>query len=192
MGGSYFGDAGIFLIETVIGLYLLVVILRFLFQLLRADFYNPISQFVVNITNPPLRFLRRFVPGMWGIDLSSVVLAFCIALIKIYLIAAISGISLPISAGILITIAELLKTTVYIFMFVTIARAILSWFAQSHYHPLNRLLYSLSEPLLGPIRRILPPIGGLDLTPLALIILLTLVLKLIVRPIVESGIRILM
>ena len=190
MGGSYFGDAGIFLIETVIGLYLLVVILRFLFQLLRADFYNPISQFVVNITNPPLRFLRRFVPGMWGIDLSSVVLAFCIALIKIYLIAAISGISLPISAGILITIAELLKTTVYIFMFVTIARAILSWFAQSHYHPLNRLLYSLSEPLLGPIRRILPPIGGLDLTPLALIILLTLVLKLIVRPIVESGIRI--
>ena len=70
----YFSDAGLFLIDTVLGFYILIVMLRFLLQLTRADFYNPISQFVVKITNPPLTRLRRVIPGFWGIDLAAVVL----------------------------------------------------------------------------------------------------------------------
>ncbi len=186
MGQTYLSDAGRFLIEVVIGFYLLVVILRFLFQVMRADFYNPLSQFVVVLTNPPLRFLRRFIPGFWGIDIASVVLALAVALLKLYLITTISGIRVGAGPAVLLAIAEILETVVYVFIVVTIARAILSWF-QPGYHPLVRLLDSLSEPLLLPIRRVLPPIGGLDFSPFVLIILLTLALKLIVAPIADSG-----
>jgi YggT family protein len=187
MSQSYFGEAGRFLVDVVVGFYLLVVILRFLLQVMRADFYNPLSQFVVILTNPPLRFLRRFVPGLWGIDLASVLLALTVALVKIILLAMVGGFSVGPGPALVLAIADILETTVYIFIFVTIARAVLSWFQQGGYNPLTRLLDSLSEPLLLPIRRILPPIGGLDFSPFVLIILLTLALKLIVKPIADSG-----
>ncbi|KAA3624982.1 MAG: YggT family protein [Proteobacteria bacterium] len=186
MSPSYLGDAGRFLVEVVIGFYLLVVVLRFLFQLLHADFYNPLSQFVVTLTNPPLRTLRRFIPGFWGLDLASLVLAFAVALVKLILVAAISGFSLAAGSAVILAIADILETAVYILIFATFARAILSWF-QPGYNPLTRLLDSLTEPLLMPLRRLLPPIGGLDFSPFVLIILLTLALKLIVTPIADSG-----
>ncbi|MFT5111576.1 MAG: YggT family protein [Parasphingorhabdus sp.] len=187
MGQNYLSNAGIFLVDTVLGMYLLVVIFRFLLQLFRADFYNPLSQFVVTVTNPPLRPLRRFIPGFLGIDISAVVLALSIAMIKLYLVAALQGIYLGISPLLIISIAEILKTTVYIFVFVTFIRAILSWFQGGGYNPLTRLLDSLSEPLLEPIRRALPSVGGLDFSPMVLLILLMLFLKLIVAPIADTG-----
>ena len=187
MGDSYLADAVIYLVDTVAGLYLIAVILRFLLQLLRADFYNPLSQFVVNITNPPLRPLRRFIPGFRGLDIASLSLAFIVATIKLLIISTIAGITLNLASTILLSIADILQTTVYIFIFITIARAVLSWFQQGGQNPIERLLSSLSEPLLKPLRRILPELGGLDFSPFALIILLTLILKLIVKPITDSG-----
>lgn len=187
MGDSYLADAVIYLVDTVAGLYLIAVILRFLLQLLRADFYNPLSQFVVNITNPPLRTLRRFIPGFRGLDVASLTLAFIVATIKLLIISTIAGITLNLVSTILLSIADILQTTVYIFIFITIARAVLSWFQQGGQNPIERLLSSLSEPLLKPLRRILPELGGLDFSPFALIILLTLILKLIVKPITDSG-----
>lgn len=187
MSQSYFGDATRFLVEIILGFYLLVVLLRFLFQLLRADFYNPLSQFVVTLTNPPLRILRRFLPGLWGIDLASLALAFGVALVKLVLVAIITGFPLGFGSAIILTIADILETVVYILIFATFARAILSWFQQGGHHPLTRLLDSLTDPLLMPIRRTLPPIGGLDFSPFVLIILLSLALKLIVKPIADSG-----
>ena len=187
MGDSYLADAVIYLVDTVAGLYLIAVILRFLLQLLRADFFNPLSQFVVNITNPPLRPLRRFIPGFRGLDIASLTLAFIVATIKLLIISTIAGITLNLASTILLSIADILQTTVYIFIFITIARAVLSWFQQGGQNPIERLLSSLSEPLLKPLRRILPELGGLDFSPFALIILLTLILKLIVKPITDSG-----
>ena len=187
MGDSYLADAVIYLVDTVAGLYLIAVILRFLLQLLRADFYNPLSQFVVNITNPPLRPLRRFIPGFRGLDIASLTLAFIVATIKLLIISTIAGVTLNLASTILLSIADILQTTVYIFIFITIARAVLSWFQQGGQNPIERLLSSLSEPLLKPLRRILPELGGLDFSPFALIILLTLILKLIVKPITDSG-----
>ncbi len=186
MNPSYLHDAGRFLVEVVVGFYLLVVILRFLFQLMRADFYNPLSQFVVVLTNPPLRFLRRFIPGFLGIDVASLVLAFGVALVKLFAIATLAGVSLGPGPAVVLAIAEILETIVYVFIFATVARAILSWF-QGGYNPLTRLLDSLSDPLLLPIRRVLPAVGGLDFSPFVLVIVLMLVLKLIVAPIADSG-----
>ena len=187
MDTSYLSEAAIYLIDTIVGMYLYAVILRFLFQLLRADFYNPLSQFIVTITNPPLRPLRRFIPGINGLDLASVSLAFFVAVIKLLSISMLMGSLLPFPSIVLLSIADILQTTVYIFMIAVIVRAILSWFQQSGYNPFERLLYSMTEPLLQPIRRVLPNIGGLDFSPFALFILLTLVLKLIVSPISDSG-----
>lgn len=187
MGTSYFGDAGVFLIDTLVGFYLLIVILRFLLQSFRADFYNPISQFVAVLTDPPLRVLRRFIPRPRGVDLACVVLALAVSLLKLYLIAAIGGVPLNPVSGVIIAIAEILQTTVYVFIVVTIGRAILSWFQHGGYNPLVNLLHSLSEPLLSPLRRMVPTLGGLDFSPFVLIILLTLALKLIVKPIADSG-----
>ena len=185
--GNYVGDAGTFLIDTVIGLYILVIVVRFLLQWMRADFYNPIAQFVVTVTNPPLVFLRRFIPGLWGIDLASIVLMLVLSIVKIYVIAAIAGFT-PSFAGVLVlSIGELIQLTVYVFIVTMLIRVILSWIAPGGYNPALALIISLTEPLMAPARRLVPSISGLDLSPMVVFILLYLTLMLVVRPILDYG-----
>ena len=187
MGGGYLGNAGVFLVDTVLGLYILIVLLRFLFQCMRADFYNPISQFIVAATNPPLVFTRRLIPGLWGIDLASIVLLLVLAVVKVYLVALMGGVT-PKFAGVLVfAIGELLQTTVYVFIVAVVIRVIMSWIGPRSYHPVMGLLQSLTEPVMGPARRLLPPIGGLDLSPIVVFIVLGLVLRLIVQPVLDFG-----
>ena len=116
MAGSYLGDAGVFLVDTIFGLYILLVLLRFLFQWVRADFYNPISQFLVAATNPPLIFVRRFIPGVWGLDLAAVVLMLALAVLKVYLLAWMGGVNPKLTGVMVFAIGELLQLTVYVFM----------------------------------------------------------------------------
>jgi YggT family protein len=187
MGGSYLGDAGVFLVDTIFGLYILLVLLRFLFQWVGADFYNPISQFIVTVTNPPLMFIRRFFPGAWGLDLASVVFILALAVLKVYLLAWMGG-AQPNFMGVMVfAIGELLQLTVYVFMVAIIIRVILSWIGPRSYHPVVGLLHSLTEPVMGPARRLLPPMGGLDLSPILVFIVLGLALRLIVQPILDIG-----
>ncbi len=187
MQGNYIGDAGVFLVDTVIGLYILLVLLRFLFQWVRADFYNPISQFVVTATNPPLLFLRRLIPGLWGLDLASVVLLLALSMLKVFLIAWMIG-STPKIVGVLVfALGELLQLTVYVFMVAIIIRVVLSWIGPRSYHPAVGLLHSITEPVMGPARRLIPPIGGLDLSPILVFLALGLALRLVVQPILDMG-----
>lgn len=187
MTGGYLGDAGVFLVDTIFGLYILLVLLRFLFQWVRADFYNPISQFIVTLTNPPLQLIRRLIPGAWGLDLASVVLMLALAVLKVYLLAWMGG-AHPVFMGVLVfAVGELLRLAVYVFMVAVIIRVVLSWVGQRSYHPVVGLLHSLTEPVMGPARRLLPPIGGLDLSPIIVFIVLGLALRLIVQPILDIG-----
>ncbi len=187
MRGNYIGDAGVFLVDTIVGLYILLVLLRFLLQLVRADFYNPISQFIVTATNPPLLFLRRFIPGLWGLDLASVVLLVSLAIVKVYLIALLIG-NTPKLVGVLVYgSGELLKLTVYVFMVAVIIRVVMSWIGPRSYHPAIGLLHSITEPIMAPARRVIPPIGGLDLSPILVFLALGLALRLIVQPILDLG-----
>jgi len=185
--GNYFGDAGSFLIDTIIGLYMLAVMLRFLLQWVRADFYNPISQFLVTVTNPPLIFLRRFIPGLFGIDLASLLLLVSLAIVKIYLISAISGITPHFSGALLLAVGEVIQLGVYVFIFSMLIRVILSWIQPGAYNPVLGLISRLTEPLMAPARRIIPPFGGLDLSPMLVFIFLYLTLMLVVRPILDFG-----
>ena len=167
--------ATVFLIQTVFGFYILAVMLRFLLQCVRADFYNPLVQFLVRITNPLLLPLRRFVPGYRGLDLASVVLAFALQLLEVLLVTALFGRSLDIGGVQLVTVMELLKLLINIYLWGVIIQAVLSWINPDPRHPAARVLAQLTAPLLRPARRLLPPVSGVDLSPVLVVVALIFV-----------------
>jgi len=185
--GSYLSDAALFLVDTILGIYILLVLLRFLLQLVRADFYNPISQFIVRATNPPLVRLRRFIPGLWGVDLAALALLITMEAIRISLTAMLLGHSPRWTGVIFLSLGELAKLVVYTVIFCIFIRALLSWFSNGLQHPITRLLGSFTDPMLRPVRRILPATGGIDLSPLVVFILMMLLLKLAVQPLLDLG-----
>jgi len=189
MRTDYASDTGMFLIDTVIGLYTLIVMLRFLFQLTRADYHNPISQIVVKLSNPPLVRLRRVVPSLPGIDTAAVVLLLILEMCRIAGINLLSGHSPAIVGLVLLSVGELLKLAIYIIIFSIFIRAILSWFsgAGSGYTPVLRLMHTFTEPVLKTFRRLLPVTGGLDFSPIAVFIVFMVVLKIVVQPLLDFG-----
>jgi len=187
MGAGYLGNAGVFLVQTLFGLFCLAVLLRLLLQWVRADFYNPLAQFLVKVTNPALRPLRRFIPGYAGIDFAALVLALTLQLIELVLVDAIldRGFNIP---GLLVrSVAGVATILVYIFIGSILIQAIISWVNPTGYNPVTAILYRLNEPMLAPARRLMPPIGGIDLSPLAVLIVLQLVLLLIIAPLSDIG-----
>ena len=159
--------AAIYLIQTLGSLYLLIVLLRFLLQLVRADFYNPLSQFIVRATKPLLMPLRRLIPGYGGLDFASLVLGIAIQLVMLIMIILLMGYALP-NILLLVSWAAIgvLALFVKIFFFALIISVILSWVSHGSYNPAVILINQLCEPILAPIRKILPALGGLDLSPI--------------------------
>lgn len=187
MGGSYTGNAGVFLVETIFGLYILAVMLRFLFQLVRADFYNPLTQVLVKVTNPPLIPLRRIIPGFKGIDFASILLMLVLQAIVLLIIGMIKGVSFqPVGLAVL-SVTKLLALTFNVFFFSILIQVIISWISPSSYNPVVALVHSLNEPLMRPVRRIIPPIAGLDLSPLVVMIGIQLCNMLIIAPLSDIG-----
>jgi YggT family protein len=189
MTGNYFGNAGQFLIDTLFGLYILTFMLRFLFQWARTDFYNPVSQFLVKVTNPLLVPVRRIIPGLFGLDMAALLIMFLLGFIKLSLISLLQGGGILPAVFAVYTVAELLQLAIYIFVFTIIVQAILSWINPHSYNPVTSLLYSLNQPLLRPAQRILPDLGGLDLSPLLVLIILQLMLMLVVAPLKDLAFR---
>ena len=186
--GNPISEALIFLVQVVFGLYITIVVLRFLLQLVRADFYNPVSQFVVLATKWPLGLLRRVIPGYLGVDLSSIVLMLVLQMSELILIFLIAAGALPAMPGLLVlSVAELLKLVVNIFFYAIIIQIILSWVSPGAYNPVTVLLYRLTEPLMRPARNLIPPIGGLDLSPMLPLIGLQLVQILLIKPLAGLG-----
>jgi YggT family protein len=166
-----------YLVETLFSLYLLAVLIRFLLQQVRADFYNPISQFFVKATNPALKPLRRVIPGWGGIDFASIVLAFLVELIAIYLLTLVSGYNIFDLNPVRIigwAIVGVLSFVVNFYFFAVIVAIIVSWVAPQSYHPAIILLHQLTQPVMAPFRRILPPLGGLDLSPILVFIVINI------------------
>jgi YggT family protein len=187
MGNPYLSNAGVFLVNTVFGLYILAVMLRLLLGWVRADFYNPVSRFIVTITNPVLVPLRRMIPSMGGVDLAAVMLVLGLQVIKLVLIGLMTGTRLSVGGILVLSLAELLGILLNIFIISIIIQAVLSWIAPGTYHPLSTLLYQLNEPLLRPARSIIPPISGLDLSPLVVIVGIQLAKMLVVTPLTDIG-----
>ncbi len=188
--GNYVNNAGAFLISTLFSMYILAVMLRFLLQLVRADFYNPLSQFLVKITNPPLKPLRRLIPGLGGIDLASIVLLLALKLLEIWLLATLYRAGLPGPAGLVVlALAQLLDLLINVYFFSILIQAILSWVNPGHHNPITTVLYQLNAPLLNPAQRLIPPMGGLDLSPVVVLIALQLASILLVAPLMALAQR---
>ena len=175
--------AGLYLIQTLGGLYLLIVLLRFILQLVRADFYNPLSQAVVKATKPLLNPLRRIIPGIGGIDVASLALAYVIQLLVMALCMLLLGADLLTYALPLLAWAAIgvLGLFLKVFWFALIGSVILSWVAPGSYNPGAQLLNQICEPLLRPIRKVLPNLGGLDLSPIFAFLAINLAEMLIIN-----------
>lgn len=184
---SYASNAGTFLIETLGGLILLVFMLRLLMQLVRADFHNPVSQFVVKVTNPVLAPLRRFIPGIAGIDMASVLVLFALQYFILFLVVTVNGAVFFPLGMVVIAIGKLIGLVITVFTFSILIQVILSWVNPGSYNPVTGLLYSLNEPILSRARRIIPPIHGFDLSPILAMIFLQLLNILLVAPISDYG-----
>lgn len=187
MNNPYVADAANFLVSIVFGIYIAAVMLRFLFQIVRADFYNPISQALVIITNPPLRPLRRFIPGFKGIDVPSVVLMLALQILETFLQVLIHGASWSVSGLLVVAVAELLRLAAQLFLIAIIIQIVASWIAPGAYNPITQVLYSFTRPLLRPARNLFPPVGGLDFSPMLVIIVLVLIMKLLISPLRDIG-----
>ena len=188
MVGGYFGQAGAFLVEVIFGLYIIALLLRFLLARVRADFYNPFSQFIVRLTDPPLKPLRRVIPGVMGIDWALITLLIVTQALEIGLIAWLFAGRIPAPMGLTaLTFAHLLKTLIYVYIFIIIVQVIISWVNPGAYNPLTVIMHQLSEPVLTPVRRLIPPAGGFDWSPLVAMIILNLALILLVSPLMDLG-----
>lgn len=171
-----------FVIESVFNLFAIALLLRFILQWVRAPFRNPFSQFLVALTNFLVLPLRRVIPGLGGLDLASLLAAWLVEFAMLLAIMAVSGFPLMVAGwGVVPGIAlwaavKLLSLGIYVLMGAVLIQALLSWV--NPYSPIAPVLYALSEPLLRPARKLIPPIGGVDLSPLAVLLVLQLVLML--------------
>ncbi|MFH0257410.1 YggT family protein [Vibrio rumoiensis] len=161
-----------FLVSTVFDLYIMVVILRVWLQMARADFYNPFSQFVVKATQPIVSPLRRLIPSVGNLDLATILFAYVLSVAKFICLILISNGSLVFSVSFLLFGAlSLVKAIGGLLFWILLIRAILSWVSQGN-SPVEYVMIQLTEPLLSPIRRLLPPMGGFDLSLLVLFLIL--------------------
>jgi YggT family protein len=178
---SYLANPLEFLVTTLFSLYILAVMLRFLLGVVRADFYNPVSQFLVRVTNPLLAPLRKLLPGLGRIDIAAIVLMFLLQLISVLIVMMLRGVSVPPLFLVWYAVGRLVMMLLNVYLFAIIVQAVVSWVNPGTYNPINSLLYSLTAPLLKPIQRILPPMSGIDLSPLFAIIGLQ-VLRMLIMP----------
>ncbi|MCK9621088.1 MAG: YggT family protein [Methylobacter sp.] len=182
MDSSYMTDPAIFIIDSLFSLYILAVMLRFLLQWCGADFYNPISQFLVKATHPPLKLLRRFVPSIGKIDTSSLVLVLALQMLADFSILLLKGVAISIGALTILSLTQLVSLLINIFIYAVFARAILSWINPGTFNSASSILHSLTEPLLDTCRKFIPDLGGIDLSPLAALMLLQLAKMVLLPP----------
>jgi YggT family protein len=199
MGSSYFTSPLTLIITTLFDLYVLVVLLRFMLQLMRADPHNSIAQFVIKATTLPLKYLRRFVPSVAGQDAAAMVLCMIITFAKFVLldllgtevvhinnsIAYVGGVGY---LGLVIySIADLVSLFLGVFLFAILIHVILSWVNPGIYNPVIGLVNTLATPVLRPIQKLIPPVGGIDLSPLFAILMIMVAKMLLIPPLMNLA-----
>lgn len=168
-----------FLVNTATYFFILLIVLRFLLQLVRADFYNPLSQFIAKATNPLVIPLRKVVPSVFGVDMASLVLMIALQMIAVQLLAFIQyDTTIPAANLVILSFYRLIALILDIYFFSFIILVVISWVAPRTQNPAISILYSLTEPVLQPIRRVIPAMGGLDFS-IMIAMLLIIVIKIL-------------
>lgn len=186
---THFTHAGQLLVGFVFGIAIALVVVRLLLQLVRADFYNPICQFIYKATNPLLRPLQRIVPVWRGLNLAAVLLAWLLSVLKTWLLFTMSSREPALAGLAVLGLADLLRFVLTVYSALIIVRVILSFINVDARHPVIPLVYQLTKPILEPIARRLPDFGGIDLSPLVAWLLIALLRALLVYPLLDIGMR---
>ena len=160
-------DALIFILRTLLDLYIITFVLRLILQWVRADFRNPLAQFIVRITSPLVRPLRRLIPAAGGLDTATLVVVLLLELLMTVVLINLACLGeASISQILLLTLLRLVYLILRIYLFIILVYVILSWIGPGTYNPAVNLLAAIAEPVLKPLRRLIPSIGGFDLSPL--------------------------
>lgn len=182
---SSINDALFFLITTLFDLYLFVLVIRLLLAYAGANYFDPITQFIVRCTDFIVKPLRNIIPNVRRIELSTLTLIIVIELIKIFLISSLSMRGLALSGMCIVAFAETIKIFLQTMLYAIILQALLSWVQPNS--PVNSLLYKITAPVMRPIQRVCPVVGGMDISPIPAIILLQLLIILLVAPLLQIG-----
>jgi YggT family protein len=166
-------EAIIYLLRFAFDALLMILIMRVWLQWVKADFYNPLSQFIVKVSNPIVVPVRRVIPGLGGADLATILIAYTVATLKFFTLAALSGESLGLLAF-YIGLLVLLKQAGFLLFMIMIIMAVMSWVVQG-YNPTLAIFHQLTEPFLNPIRRIMPNLGGLDLSMIVAFLIMNVI-----------------
>ena len=161
-----------FIVKSIAHLYVLLFLLRFWLPFLRANFRNPIAQGILRFTSPLIVPVRRFVPPLGRIDTATVLVTLAIECVVVFVLFQIIGRTTDPAFVVIVALSQLAILSLHLFSIAIFARVILSWFGQQTYHPLAALAGELSEPIMRPFRRMIPPLGGIDFSPMVALILL--------------------
>jgi YggT family protein len=187
---GFFVDVAVFLINLVVGIYLYTLIARVWMQKCRVNYWNPLSQFVLKVTNPLVKPCRRFIPGYAGIDFSVIFLVFVIQslVIAFYLLIADHGFPawLPCVSFL---VGQVFNTTLNFFTCIVILGAVMSWFIVRGNNPGYQLISSLTRPLIKKAQRFVPLVGGFDLSPLIILVFLQVIRMLMVWPLFAFSVH---
>lgn len=182
-----FNSTALFLITTLFDLSIFILIIRVILAWVKADYYNPVTQFIIKVTQPLVGPLRRIIPTFAGVEYASIAIMLLLELLKFFLISIIT-IGTPNIFGLFIlAVADILKGFLNVFFYAILIQAILSW-VQSNYSPVTQILSQITAPILRPLHRIIPPVGGFDITPIPAMILLQVLILLIVNPLMSMGV----
>lgn len=185
---NYATNPLIFIIATLFHLYAFALILRFVLQWVQADFYNPLSQFVVKITSPVVTPARRLIPGYKGMDLATLLVCYLILALSQFIIQTLGDYPLtPMSVGIL-AITDLVSLIIDLFFYAILVQALISWINPGNFNPITSVLASVTSPVLRPVQKFIPPLGGMDISPIFAMIGLK-VIEMLVNPIFHALLR---
>ena len=187
MDAPYAGNALTFLVQVAFGLYILILMLRVMLQLFRADYYNPLTQFVVRFTEPVLAPLRRVVPRVGQIEGGALIVMLGAQMLEFWLVLGVRGVEPSLAGLAVVAVAELLDLCTTVFFWAILIRVVLSWVNPGIRHPVSDVIHSLTEPVLAQARRALPAMGGFDLSPILVLVGLQLVNLLLIAPIRDAG-----
>ena len=185
--GQNFANAGIYLIQTFVGLYVLLIMIRFLMQISRVDYYNPICQGIVKFTDPAIGPFRRLIPTVRGVDFATLAVAFVIQLIAVVVIMMLSGYQMIEPLYLAWVALGLFSMIFNIYFFALIIMVISSWIAPSSNHPALALVHQITDPICIPARKLLPAMGGLDLSIIIVFAALHIIDEiLVIKPIAQT------
>jgi YggT family protein len=187
--GSSFGEAALLIISKLGGIYLAAVMLRFLLQAARADFYNPVCQVIVKITSPLVNPLRRVIPGWRRLDIATLILALVLNTLATYGMVLLTGQQLPVGKAVSWAFVGLLAFTLDLYFYAMVVLVVASFIAPFSGHPVLLLIFQLLQPFYKLAQRIIPPMGGLDFTPLLLMLAIQVIEILVLNPL-ASGLRV--